>query len=88
MTDSLGHIRWYFTPLVTYIVDMPEAVLIAGVGGKTSHLTLASHKSFGDHFWHPTRLATLTLAQIEHLSEMSILGTSSPMRRKLSGVSN
>ena len=69
MTDSLGRIRWYFTPLVTYIVDTPEAALIAGVGGKTSHLTLASHKSFGDHFRHPTRLATLTLAQIERLSQ-------------------
>ena len=63
MTDSLGHICWYFTPLVTYIVDTPKAALIAGVGVKTSHLTLASHKSFGDYF------RTLTLAQIECLSE-------------------
>ena len=69
MPDSLGRIRCYFTPLVTYIVDTPEAALIAGVGGKTSHLTLASHKSFGDQFRHPTRLGSLTLSQIECISE-------------------
>ena len=69
MSDSLGRIRCYFTPIIAYIVDTPEAAVIAGVGGKTSHLTLASHKSFGDHFRHPTRLGTLTLAQIDHISE-------------------
>lgn len=50
MPDSLGRIRWFFTPLVAYIFDTPEAVVITGVGGKTSHLTLTSHKSFGDYF--------------------------------------
>ena len=69
MSDSLGRIRCCFTPLVAYIVDTPEAAAIAGVGGKTSHLTLASHKSFGDHFRHPTRLGSLTLAQLESISE-------------------
>ena len=69
MADSLGRIRLCFTPIAAYIVDTPEAALIAGVGGKTSHLTLASHKSFGDHFRHPTRLGTLTLSQIKHVSE-------------------
>ena len=69
MADSLGRICCYFTPLVTYIVDTPEAALIAGVGGKTSHLTLASHKTFGDQFRHPTRLGSLTLSQIKCISE-------------------
>ena len=69
MTDSLGCIHRCFTPIVAYIVDTPEAAVIAGVGGKTSHLTLASHKSFGDHFRHPTRLGALTLAQIQHIAE-------------------
>ena len=69
MSDSLSHICCCFTPLVAYIVDTPEAAAIAGVGGKTSHLTLASHKSFGDHFCHPTHLDSLTLAQLESISE-------------------
>ena len=67
LANSLGRIRCCFTPIISYIVDTPEAAVIAGVGGKTSHLTLASHKLFGDHFQHPTRLASLTLSQIEHL---------------------
>ena len=69
MGDSLGRIRCYFTPITAYIVNTPEAAVLAGVGGKTSHFTLASHSHFGDHFRHPTRLATLTLSQIEHLSK-------------------
>ena len=69
MSDSLGRIRHCFTPLVAYIVDTPEAAALAGVGGKTSHLTLASHKSFGDHFRHPTRLGIVTLSQIGCTSE-------------------
>jgi hypothetical protein len=69
MGDSLGRIRYCFTPITAYIADTPEAAAIAGVGGKTSHLTLASHKRFGDHFRHPTRLATLTLSQIARVAE-------------------
>ncbi|KAF9789589.1 hypothetical protein BJ322DRAFT_1178167 [Thelephora terrestris] len=69
MADSLGRIRCFFTPLVAYIVDTPEAAVLAGVGGKTSHLTLASHKTFGDHFRHPTRLGRVTLAQNHVVSQ-------------------
>ena len=69
MGDSLSRICCCFTPIITYIVDTPEAAVLTGVGGKMSHLTLASHKHFGDHFRHPTCLATLTLSQIECLTE-------------------
>jgi len=92
MGDSLGRIRCYFTPIAAYIVDTPEAAVIAGVGGKTSHLTLASHKRFGDHFRHPTRLATLTLSQIEHLAEevdpwdLELYAKKSKARFRLNGV--
>lgn len=92
IADSLGRIRCCFTPIISYIVDTPEAALIAGVGGKTSHLTLASHKLFGDHFRHPTRLASLTLSQIEHLSEeidpwdIESYAKESRLRFRLNGV--
>ena len=69
MSDSLGCIRCFFPPIVAYIADTPEAAVIARVGGRTSHLTLASHKTFGDHFWHPTRLGSLTLTQIQTISK-------------------
>lgn len=36
MNDPLGNLRFCFTPLASYIVDTPEACMLAGVGGKTS----------------------------------------------------
>ena len=69
MSDSLGCVQLCFTLVVAYIVDTPEAAAIAGVGGKASHLTLASHKTFGDDFHHLACLGSLTLAQIQYLTE-------------------
>ena len=92
MSDSLGRIRYCFTPIIAYIVDTPEAAVIAGVRGKTSHLTLASHKRFGDNFQHPTRLATLTLSQIECLTQefdpwnLELYTKQSKTRYRLNGV--
>ena len=69
MPNSLGCICCYFTPIVAHIVDTPEAAGMAGVGGQTSHLTLASYKTFGDHFRHPTRLGIIMLSQIDVVSQ-------------------
>jgi hypothetical protein len=52
MSDSLGYKHFCFTPLAAYIVDTPEAVLISGVAGKTSPVTMAFYKQFGDNFRH------------------------------------
>ena len=65
MSDPLGSLRYAFTPLASYIVDTQEAVVLAGVAGKTSHLTTASYKEFGDAFRHPPRTASMTL---DHLT--------------------
>jgi len=92
MGDSLGYIRCFFTPIIAYIIDTPKAVVMAGVGGKTSHLTLASHKHFGDHFCHPTRMATLTLSQIGWVAEevdpwdLELYVKESKTRFRLNGV--
>jgi hypothetical protein len=48
MSDPAGNSRFCFTPLVAYIADSPEAAMLAGVGGKTSHITMAYDKTFGD----------------------------------------
>jgi Plavaka transposase len=64
MSDPLGFLRYTFTPIAAYIVDTPEAAALSGVGGKTSHLTLASYKEFGDPFQHPPRTASTTLKQL------------------------
>ncbi|KAJ7582632.1 hypothetical protein C8J56DRAFT_894479 [Mycena floridula] len=48
--------------------DTPEASLIACVSGKTSHVTLASHKTFGDSDRQETRSGSTTLAQINEVA--------------------
>ncbi|KAF8415527.1 hypothetical protein L210DRAFT_3616586 [Boletus edulis BED1] len=71
MPDPLGNLRYCFTPLVSFIADTPEACLVACVRGKTSPVTTASHKDFGDPFRHPSRTASLTKRQlktVEHLA--------------------
>lgn len=63
MTDPLGQSRFCFTPCAAYMVDTQEALMLAGVAGKTSHLTTANYRQFGDPFRHGTRTAALTLSQ-------------------------
>lgn len=50
LNDPLGQSRYCFTPLAAYIADTPEAMLMAGVCGKTSPLTMAKYTEFGDPF--------------------------------------
>jgi hypothetical protein len=69
MADPSGFSRFCFTGLASYIVDTPEAALIAGVAGKTSHLTMADYLKFGDPIRHEPRTASTTLAQLAALAE-------------------
>jgi hypothetical protein len=70
MSDPLGQQRFCHTPLAVYIADTQEAVMLAGVAGKTSHLTVASFKQFGDSYRHEPRTGSTTLAQIDALTKM------------------
>jgi hypothetical protein len=63
MADPVGQLRICYTPLASHIVDTPESALIAGVSGKTSSVTMASYKTFGDAFRHPSRTGAHTMAQ-------------------------
>lgn len=63
MADPLGQSRFCFTPCAGYMVDTQEAIMLAGVAGKTSHLTMADYRHFGDPFRHDTRTASITLTQ-------------------------
>jgi hypothetical protein len=64
MSDPLGNRRYVFTGLAAYIVDTPESATLAGVAGKTSSVTMALYKHFGDPFRHEPRTASTTLAQL------------------------
>ncbi|KAF9643411.1 hypothetical protein BDM02DRAFT_3132451 [Thelephora ganbajun] len=59
LSDCAGKIQYCFTPLVAYIVDTPEATALTGIAGKTSHLTMATYKDFGDPF-DPSEVAVYT----------------------------
>ena len=50
MSDPLSWCQYCFMPLVGAIVDTPEALPYAGVGGKTSPTTMAMYKHFGNTF--------------------------------------
>jgi len=67
-SDYAGNIRYCFMPLVSYIVDTPEATALTGVAGKTSHLTMASYKEFGDPIQHPPRTAASILTSLKTLA--------------------
>jgi hypothetical protein len=67
MSDPLGSLRYCFTPLASCIVDTPESAVYACVAGKTSSVTMANYKQFGDSFQHEPRTASTTLAQIQAL---------------------
>lgn len=67
LSDHAGKTRHCFTPLVACIADTPEATALACVAGKTSHLTMASYKEFGDPFQHQPRTATSMLTSLETL---------------------
>ncbi|KAH9025794.1 hypothetical protein EDB85DRAFT_1893708 [Lactarius pseudohatsudake] len=96
MLDPLGSLRYVFTPLASYIVDVAEAIVLTSVGRKTSHVTMASHKQFGDPFQHEPRTALTSLAQLHTLeakpfwrdwprSEPSKFLTPSPLAQNVLG---
>ena len=50
MSNPYGSLRFCYTSIIVYIVDMLEATMLAGVGEKTSPVTMASQKQFSDPF--------------------------------------
>ena len=68
MNDPLGNLWLCYTPLVSYIVDTPEACMLSAVGGKTSPITTAIYNHwFGDSFRHPPRMKEFTLQQLQKI---------------------
>ena len=64
MSDPVGNIRYCFTPLVSYIVDTPEACMLACVHNNTSPVTTATYKEFGDPQRHPPCTSATTMCQL------------------------
>ena len=64
LSDPWGYSQYCFTPIASYIVDTPEAAMLAAVGGKMSPITMAMYKEFGDDFRHEPCTSSTTLAQL------------------------
>jgi hypothetical protein len=47
MSDLVGNIHHCYIPLAAYIVNTPEACMLACVHGKTSPFTMVSYLEFG-----------------------------------------
>ena len=67
MSDPIGNLWYCFTPLVSYIIDTPEACMLACVRGHTSLVTTAMYMGFGDLDRHPPRTAAITLSQLKSI---------------------
>ncbi|KAG1730296.1 hypothetical protein EDB19DRAFT_1832046 [Suillus lakei] len=65
LSDPIGCSHHCFTLLASYISDTPEAMMLACVSGKTSLITMAMYKQFGDTFQHEPWTRSKTLEQLE-----------------------
>ena len=92
LSDYAGDIRHCFTLLVACIVDTPEAAALAGVAGKTSHLTMAAYGEFGDPIQHQPRITSSILLPLETLasqfnpSDITIYSNNARSKFCLNGV--
>ena len=67
LTDAVDSIHHCYTPLVSYITDLPEQQLIAGVAMSTSPVTIAEKSKFGDAEPAKPQTGRHTLIQIGRL---------------------
>lgn len=67
MSDPLGNLRYFYTPLVGYIADTPEQCLLSCTSPRSSPMSIATYKQFGDARRYDPRTAEHTLRAIEAL---------------------
>ncbi|KAG2110896.1 uncharacterized protein F5147DRAFT_772164 [Suillus discolor] len=65
MSDPAGFSRYCFTPLVAYVANTPEELVIACITMNASPVTMATCTNFGDPDCHPLRKSSSTLANIQ-----------------------
>lgn len=64
LSDPSGNVRVCHTPLVSWIADLPEQRLLAGVTSNQSPTSTATLEQFGDGICHPRRTRNDTLVDI------------------------
>ncbi|KAG2157802.1 uncharacterized protein EDB93DRAFT_1059352, partial [Suillus bovinus] len=71
MSDPRGDLRMIHTPLVTWIADYPEQLLITCTASKCSPISLATAVQFGDPLPHPPQTHFDTLNAIKRACTIS-----------------
>ncbi|KAG1749361.1 hypothetical protein EDB19DRAFT_1893663 [Suillus lakei] len=71
MSDPRGDLHMIHTPLVAWIADYPEQLLIACMASKHSPISLATTAQFGDPLPHPPQTHSNTLDAIERACTIS-----------------
>ncbi|KAG2338226.1 hypothetical protein BDR05DRAFT_952051 [Suillus weaverae] len=56
------------TTMTAYIIDTPEAAMLACVHGKTSLFTMAFYLQFSNSFRHPTHTCSIILDQLNNIT--------------------
>ncbi|KAG1730078.1 hypothetical protein EDB19DRAFT_1641487, partial [Suillus lakei] len=74
MSDLAGFSRYCFTPLVAYVGDTPEELVITCITMNASPITMATHVNFGDLTRHPLCKGSSTLANSGTQSSFVIFG--------------
>lgn len=64
MSDPIGNLRYFYTPLVAYIADTPEQSLLSCTSIAASPVSIATSKQFGDNTIHPLRTGDQTRNEI------------------------
>ena len=64
MSDLVGNLWYCYTPLVSWIANMPEECLISTTSPKAFPVTTTTSKHFGDSFCHPPYTGQNTLLAI------------------------
>jgi hypothetical protein len=67
MSDPNGWLNTIHTPLVAWIADRPEQLMLSGVLSNNSHISLATQDQFGDSIPHPPQTRQHTLNAISHV---------------------
>ncbi|OJA12991.1 hypothetical protein AZE42_13167 [Rhizopogon vesiculosus] len=65
MNDPVGNSRYCFTPLVSYIADTPEELLVTCMCSNISPVTTTTQDQLGDDFHHQLQKGSSTIAHIK-----------------------
>ena len=68
MSDPIRSLYYCFTPLASFILNLPKAGLVSCIQGLTSPVSLAKYDQFGDLSLHPHPMGADALTQLQSIT--------------------